>query len=393
MTLRRIQCGDCQVKIKQVKIKHVEAIAVSLPMKKPVFMAGVEIRSADNVLVRIEADNGLVGWGEAASAPSMTGETVESMMAAIGYLAPAVGERPADDIAGTVAVMGKRMYANNAAKAAIEIALHDLVGRATGRPAYAILGARQTGRMPLLGVIGTGELSSDLREAERKMAQGYAAFKIKVGIDKPLIDAERTVRVCALIGPGALISSDANQGWSTQEAVQYVHAVADAGLAFFEQPVHADDIAGMAAVANAAGPAKVAIGADESIHSTADLRRLHEQHAAQGVSLKTIKLGGMRAVMEAGRLCDQLGLNVNVAAKTGESSIACAAAMHVAAALPQIAWGLTLSNEGLAEDVTARPIRSECGHVEISDAPGLGVDVDEDYVRRHRRDVPMLHVA
>ena len=383
-----------QVKIKQVKIKHVEAIAVSLPMKKPVFMAGVEIRTADNVLVRIEADNGVVGWGEAASAPTMTGETVESMMAAIGYLAPAVEGRPAEDIAGTVAVMGHRMYANNAAKAAIEIALHDLVGRATGRPAYAILGARQRSRMPLLGVIGTGELSSDLREAERKMAQGYAAFKIKVGIDKPLIDAERTRRICALIGRGALISSDANQGWSTDEAVQYVRAVADAGLTFFEQPVQADNIAGMATVADAANSAgNIAIGADESIHSLADVRRMHERRAARGVSLKTIKLGGMRGVMAAGHLCQELGLNVNVAAKTGESSIACAAAMHVAAVLPQVAWGLTLSNEGLDEDVTARPILVERGHVEISDAPGLGVEVDEERVRRHRRDFPVRRVA
>jgi L-alanine-DL-glutamate epimerase-like enolase superfamily enzyme len=97
--------------------------------------------------------------------------------------------------------------------------------------------------------------------------------------------------------------------------------------------------------------------------------------------------------MEAGRLCDELGLKVNVAAKTGESSIACAAAMHIAAALPQIAWGLTLSNEGLAEDVTTRPIRIARGHVEISDTPGLGVEVDEDRVRRHRRNGPALRVA
>jgi L-alanine-DL-glutamate epimerase-like enolase superfamily enzyme len=97
--------------------------------------------------------------------------------------------------------------------------------------------------------------------------------------------------------------------------------------------------------------------------------------------------------MEAGRLCEELGLQVNIAAKTGESSIACAAAMHIAAALPQIAWGLTLSHDGLAEDVTGRPIVIQGGHVEISDAPGLGIDVDEDRVRRYRRDVPIRHVA
>src|SRR6266849_7953682 len=121
--------GDCNV-----NIKRVEAIAVSFPMKKPVFMAGVEIRAADNVLVRIEADNGVIGWGEAASAPTMTGETVESMMAAIGYLTPALEGRPAEDIAAALAAMAARMYANSGAKAAIEIALHDLVGRATNQP-------------------------------------------------------------------------------------------------------------------------------------------------------------------------------------------------------------------------------------------------------------------
>src|SRR5712671_1140897 len=148
-----------------MKIKHIEPIAVSFPMKKPVFMAGVEIRQADNVLVRIEADNGTVGWGEAASAPTMTGETVESMMAAVAYLLPAVEGRPADDIAGTVAAMSQRMYGNNAAKAAIEMAIHDVVGRASNRPAYALLGGRERSRMPILGVISTGELASDLREA------------------------------------------------------------------------------------------------------------------------------------------------------------------------------------------------------------------------------------
>src|SRR5712692_2981680 len=374
-----------------MKIKRIEPIAVSIPMKKPVVMAGVEIRQADNMVVRIEVDNGVVGWGEAASAPTMTGETVESMVTAVHYLTPALEGRPAEDIAGALAAMAARMYANNAAKAAIEIALHDLVGRATNRPAHALIGGKQRSRMTVLGVIGTGALDSDLREAEKKKAEGYAAFKIKVGIDKPLVDAERTRRVCALLGRGALISSDANQGWSTDEAVQYVRAVADAALDFFEQPVHADDIAGMAAVAAAAG--LIAIGADESIHSLEDIRRHHERHAARGVSLKTIKLGGMRGVMAAGRLCDQLGLNVNVSAKTGESSIACAAATHIAAALPQIAWGLTLSNEGLADDVTARPIRIAHGHVDVSDRPGLGVDVDEERVRRYRRDVSVRQVA
>ena len=376
-----------------MKITRIEPIAVALPMKKPVYMAGVEIRQADNVLVRIEADTGqgdIVGWGEAASAPTMTGETVESMMAAIAYLTPVVQGRDPEDIAGASAAMNGRMYGNQAAKAAIEIALHDLVGRATGRPAFALLGGKVRGRIPVLGVISNAETAADLRAAAAMKAGGYTAFKIKVGVDRPLIDAERTRRVCEALGPGLLISADANTGWSTEEAVQYVRAIAGSGLTFFEQPVAADDVAGMAAVAAASD---LAIGADESIHSLADIRRHHDARAARGVSLKTIKLGGMRGVLAAGRLCAELGMSVNVACKTGESSIACAAGLHLAAALPQLAWGLTLSNEGLTEDVTGRPIRIERGHVEVSDRPGLGIDVDEDRVRRHRRDIAHRHVA
>lgn len=174
-----------------MKITRIEPIAVALPMKKPVYMAGVEIRQADNVLVRIEADTGqgdIVGWGEAASAPTMTGETVESMMAAIAYLTPAVQGRDPEDIAGASAAMNGRMYGNQAAKAAIEIALHDLVGRATGRPAFALLGGKVRGRIPVLGVISNAETAADLRAAAAMKAGGYTAFKIKVGAPRAPAD-------------------------------------------------------------------------------------------------------------------------------------------------------------------------------------------------------------
>ena len=101
----------------------------------------------------------------------------------------------------------------------------------------------------------------------------------------------------------------------------------------------------------------------------------------------------MRNVMNAGILCDQLGMSVNVSCKTGESSLAGAAGLHIAAALPQIDWGLTLSHQGLSDDITANPIRVEQGHVTVSDRPGLGIEVDEDRVRRYRRDVTARKVA
>jgi muconate cycloisomerase len=102
-----------------VRIKAIEPFAVSLPMHKPVTMAGETVVRADNVLVRAQSETGLLGWGEAASAPTMTGETVAGMMAAIGHMTPALLDRPADDIAGAAAAMDARIYANSGAKAAV----------------------------------------------------------------------------------------------------------------------------------------------------------------------------------------------------------------------------------------------------------------------------------
>jgi muconate cycloisomerase len=362
-----------------LRIKSIEPIAVSLPMKKPVQMAGETVTRADNILLRIETDNGAVGWGEAASAPTMTGETVASMIAAVSHMAPLLLNRPADDFAGAAAAMDACMYGNTGAKAAIEIALHDLVGRATGRPLHALLGGKRRDRLPLLAVIGTGDTAADLGEARERRHAGYVMFKIKVGIAAPEADAARTVAICRELGPDCLISADANQGWSAEEGVRFVRAVADCGLGFFEQPVAAHDLVGMAQIA-AAG--RVPIGADEGIHAAGDIERHHERHAAHGVSLKAIKLGGLRPLVEAGRLCDRLGMQVNISCKTGESSIASAAALHVASVIPAIAWGLTITSPALAEEFVADPLRVESGHIAVLDRPGLGVEVDERRVRQ-----------
>jgi len=364
-----------------MRIANIEPIAVSLPMRKPVIMAGEEVRQADNVLLRLAADSGEVGWGEAASAPVMTGETVAGMVAAVRHLAGVLLDREASDIPGACAAMERRMHGNHGAKAAIEIALHDLVGRATARPVHALLGERRRSRLAALAVIGGGDLDDDLREAQAKKADGFAIFKIKVGIDGPACDAERTRAICRTLGDGCLISADANQGFGIGDAIAFVEAVAGAGLAFLEQPVAADDLAGMAKVAAAT---EIAIGADEGIHALADIERHHALDAARGVSLKAIKLGGLGALVAAARLCDRLAMQVNVSCKTGESSIACAAALHAAAVIPEIGWGLTLTNGGLAADITPHPLAVRQGHAAVPDRPGLGIEVDEDRVRHYR---------
>lgn len=369
-----------------MKIKRIETLAVSLPMAKSLKMSFEEVKSAENVLVRLETDGGVVGWGGAARAPTMTGETVASMAEAIRYLAPHLEGMALDDIAAVLARAGNYLYGNNSAKSVIEMALHDALGRSTGKPVYDLLGGKRRDRVAILRMVGTGKgAAADVEDAQRARAEGYVAFKIKVGVADPREDAERTRRICeALDGNGSfLICADANQGWSPDEAVAYVRGVAGTALAYFEQPVAAHDVEGMAKVARAS---RVPVGCDEGLHSLEDIKRHHEAGAAGGFSLKTIKLGGMRPVMDAGLLCATLGMKVNLASKMAETGISTAAILHLAAALPAVDWGVGVSSQYLVDDILKQPLSFARGHVTVPKGPGLGIEVDEAKVRRFARE-------
>jgi muconate cycloisomerase len=364
-----------------MRIISIEAIPVRLPMRRPMKMAGVVIAAAENLLVRIESDTGLVGWGEAASAPTMTGELLGGMAAAVRYLAPALIGQPCDDLAAMETQMNRALHGNASGKAAIDMALHDLLGKTLGQPVHALLGPQHRSRVPVLWMLGTGQLDSDLAEARERQADGCVAFKIKVGAADPLSDAARTRAICALLGGRALVCADANQGWTYAQAAAYLAALDGAPLDFLEQPLAGDDLDGMRKLA---ASTTVALGCDEGVHSLADLRRHHEQRAAAGCSLKLIKLGGLQAVYRAALLCQQLGLQVNLACKVAESSIAGAAVLHLAAALPTLDWGLSLSSQYLADEVVRWPLQVVAGHVGVPTGPGLGIEVDEAQVARWR---------
>ncbi len=377
---RRVFIGKPDVRIRSIK-----AIAVSLPLIKPVKMAFEAINNAENLLVRIETKEGVVGWGEATSAPTMTGETLGSMVAAVRYLSDKLVGMEADQIAAVMHRSGQYLYANNSAKAAIEMALFDVWGKAKGQPVFELLGGAKRTRIPALRLIGTGSTEGDVAEARKRLDEGYVAIKIKVGVDTPEADAERSRAICEALGNDVLVCADANQGWTTEEAIRYVTAVADTRIEFFEQPVSGHDLAGMARVAAAS---RVKIGVDEGLHSLDDLQRHHDLNAAQGCSLKTIKLGGLTPVYEAAQLCDRLDMKVNLACKIAEAGIASAGLLHLAAAIPALDWGVSLSSPYLADDIVKEPLQLRDGHFDVPTGPGLGIAIDETKIRRYARETP-----
>jgi muconate cycloisomerase len=359
-------------------IRRIDAIPVALPLRKPMKMAGVTLTTADNVLVRIEADGGLVGWGEAASAPTMTGDTQASLVAAVRHLTPLVVGADAWDRPALMRRLGQALYGNTGAHSAIELALVDLAGRAAGLPAIEFFGGAVRRAVAPMWLLGNSTPAEDAAEARQRLAQGFRFFKVKVGAKTLEGDIASTLAVRNALGNELPICADANCGFSLAAARRYLEGARDAALLFLEQPLGPHDLAALAALARGA---PVALGADEGIHSLGDVEA-HAQAGAGGVSLKLIKLGGISAAVEAARHAERLGLAVNVAAKIAESGIASSAAVHLACAAPNVDWGVSLTHFYLAEDIVKTPLRIADGLVALPAAAGLGVEVDESAVAR-----------
>jgi muconate cycloisomerase len=364
----------------RVVIRRVDAIPVALPLKRPVKMSGVSISYAENLLVRIEAVDGAVGWGEAASAPTMTGDTLGGLVAAVRHLTPLLVGQDAGARAQLVGQLHAALLGNTGAHSAVQMALLDLNGRAASLPLSALVGAAVRASVAPMWLLGNSTIEKDVAEAQAKTAEGFHFFKLKVAT-KPLEqDIAATHAVREAVGPAVPLCADANCGFAPEAARRYIEATREAGLLFLEQPLDSADLAGLETLARAS---PVPIGADEGIHSLADIEA-HARAGARGLSLKLIKLGGFDAAMQAAALCQRLGLEVNVAAKIAESSIGSAAAVHLACAVPSTRWGVSLTHFYLAEDIVRKPLPLSDGLVSPPSGPGLGVDVDEATVARLR---------
>jgi muconate cycloisomerase len=361
-------------------IRRVDAIPVALPLKAPMKMAGETITAAQNILVRIEASDGTVGWGEAASAPTMTGDTLGGLTAAVrDYLAPRLVGQDARQWSALRPALHRALLGNGGAHSAVEMAVLDLIGRATGKRLIDLVAKPRREAVKPMWLLGNKTAEDDVAEAHVRQKEGFDFFKLKIGV-KPLAKEIAIAFAVREALPKTPLCADANCGLTLADARKYAEKTSKAKLMFVEQPLAYDDFGGLKKLTRAT---KVPIGVDEAIHSFADIMS-SARAGASGVSLKLIKLGGITAAVEAGRLCQRLGLSVNIAAKIAESSISSAAALHLACAVPKADWGVSLTHFYLADDIVKRPLPLKNGMVALPSGPGLGIEVDEGAVERFK---------
>ena len=337
------------------------------------------------VLVRIETDEGVVGWGESQVDVGFFGHTLEDVLAAVNdYLGPQLVGRDPFDRAHLMALIDYRGHST--AKAGIDLALHDLMGRALATSVANLIGGRHTERVGVSVEIAGGGADAMAAECVRLVALGVREFKAKIGWD-PDADADRVRAIREAVGPDVRLRTDANQGYTPKEAIRFCRLVErdDLRVGLLEQPVAVDDLDGMALVR---ASVDTSICADEACYSPADALRIVRAGAADVLNVKIGKAGGLLQAAKILAIGEAAGVRCVLGTAFG-TGLEIAAKLHLAAAHPGLADAVEFTElslhgtllDGVGGSAFALPL--EGGALPVPTGPGLGVELDVTAVRAH----------
>ena len=369
-----------------MRVARIEVFHIDIPYKKVFRIATAEYRSQPFVVVHVVADDGSEGWGEACPAHEFTGETGGTVFSIIAELLGRrlIGRDPMDLEDLVLRAMGGVAGAPSA-KAALDMALHDLAAKALGVPLYRLLGGPVRRSFPVTGGASLAGIEETLEKVRRDVERGIRVLKIKVGED-PERDAEKVRRVREVVGDKPVIRVDANQGWwRPRRAIRAIRLMERYGIELVEQPVAAWDLDGLAEVRRAVD---TPIMVDESVHTPLDVVRVAEKRAADIVNIKLMKTGGIRMALRVAAVAEAMGLEAYMGSM-GETAIGRAANIHLALSLDVIRYGDiagVVREWGIVEDI-AEGLRegmvNGALHVLPPGKPGLGVEVRREVLEKY----------
>ena len=353
------------------RIAQVSTTRLSTPLHTPFVTALRRTTTTDTVVVRVTDDDGLTGWGEAPQVWQVTGESLAGAEACLmGPLASVVTGRDVDDLAATCRAVAGAVAANQGAKAALDVALHDLAARRRGVSLPVFLGAA-THRVGTDVTLAAGEADGLAATAANRVADGFRVLKLKVGTDAST-DVARVSAVRAAAGPGVTIRLDANQGWTPREAVRAIGTLEELELdvELVEQPVAAADLDGLAWVT---ARVNTPVMADESVYGLRDLVEVIRRRAADHVNVKLAKCGGLsvgRALLDLAH-AHELG---TVVGSMMETHLGVGAAASLAAACGTTAVSDLDAAWWAQESPFVGGLSYDGAAVVLPETPGLGIE-------------------
>ncbi|WP_018659009.1 mandelate racemase/muconate lactonizing enzyme family protein [Allofustis seminis] len=334
-------------------------------------IASSDEQRSETIIVKVETDEGIVGYGESQPSRVVTGNSIEEVECFLADMDDFLrGENPLA-IGHIHDRMNRFIKGKSSGKAGIDLALYDILGKKMGAPVYQLIGGASN-QIASDITIGIDEPQKMAALAQKYVAEGYRILKIKIGID-PVDDVEAIRLIREAVGPEISLRVDANQGYHAKQAVQIARAFETYHVDEIEQPVPWHDLEGLKKVTQ---HAQQLIMADESVLSPQDASRVVKMEACDVINIKLMKSGGLYPALQINAIAQAAGLECMVGCMT-ESRIGIAAGAALAVSQKNISYA-DLDSYLLMEEVPGITggFTQSGGIVTVPDAPGLGLHVD-----------------
>jgi L-alanine-DL-glutamate epimerase-like enolase superfamily enzyme len=353
-----------------MKITRIDVGEARFRLSQPYTIAYQKVETVSNVFVNIETDGEHAGYGCAAPDQAVTGESANSVMKAIKDVAePLIRGSDPLRTARLLEELRGPLDADPSARAAIDMALHDILGKKAGLPLWRLLGGFRN-RIRTSITIGILPLDETLVQARGWLQMGFTCLKIKGGTDVEG-DIERILRVREEVGRKIDLRFDANQGYTADQTLDFVKRTKRARLQLIEQPTPKGqpDLLG-----RITAEVPVPIMADESLMTLRDAFRLAKKGLVDMVNVKLMKVGGIAEALHVNSVARAAGLEVMVGCMD-ESALAIAAGLHFALARPNVMYADLDGHIGLVNDPCWSAVLLRDGYLIPTERPGIGTDL------------------
>ncbi|WP_428929412.1 muconate/chloromuconate family cycloisomerase [Marinibacterium sp. SX1] len=369
------------------KIDLIETTILDIPTIRGHVLSMATMRTQTAVLVRLRFSDGSEGLGEGTTIGGLSygPESPESIVSAIeSYIAPVLIGRDGDDINGALNLVDKLVKGNRIARAAVESALWDGLGKRLNAPVSQLFGGAVHDRLPVAWTLASGNSDTDIAEAEEMIETGrHNIFKLKIGKRAVAEDVAHVARIKAALGDAASVRVDVNQAWGLTDARHGLRALQDVGCELVEQPVQARYREAMAELT--AGN-EIAVMADEALNGPEDALSVAAIRAADVFAVKVAQSGGLKRAAEVVAIGRAAGMGLYGGTML-ETGLGTATALQLFATVETLDWGSEFFGPLLLTDeILATPIVYSDFCVEIPRGPGIGVALDPDKIAFYRRD-------
>lgn len=364
-----------------MKIVSAEAIPIRIPLKKPFKIALGTLTHSNHVLVRMENEDGLTGWGECTTFHSVYGYDQKSLYHVLtDHLIPSVIGADPTDMESLHDRMDSAIPFNLMAKCGVDLAAFDLVGRYRGVPAYDLTGGKRLDKVPVTAALGIGPPAQTVKMAEALVKEGFNTIKIKIGLE-PEKDLERVQIVRDAVGNQISLRVDANMGYDRKTALEILEKMEPVGLEWIEQPLPDWDLKGLA---DLAGRLETPIALDESVYTIHDARSAIDAGAADVVNVKVPKCGGIYRAQKIAEMCEENNIPCFLGGCI-ETTPGTAAQAQLYASTPNILSAAEMEGPACyVDDVAMEPIKIKNGMIEVPERAGLGIEINETKIERYR---------